>query len=189
VGGLIGYDGAQAGSLSDTYWDTDTSGVTNLSQGPGNITNDPGITGLTTAQFQSGLPQGFGSEDLGRESEHHRWLSVSSDEPSIEVAVAPTGWNPTRSSRSTPSKPEWASAVSSPNVGEVPSEARRRGTWAREPGAESPLRFAPLRSANHLPHVGGGRRLPSTRVSTEFILPFLPSKAIQSADDCFTGNK
>jgi hypothetical protein len=59
VGGLIGYDGAQAGSLSDTYWDTDTSGVTNLSQGAGNITNDPGITGLTTAQFQSGLPQGF----------------------------------------------------------------------------------------------------------------------------------
>ena len=59
VGGLIGYDGAQAGSLTDTYWDTDTSGISSLSQGAGNISNDPGITGLTTAQFQSGLPAGF----------------------------------------------------------------------------------------------------------------------------------
>jgi hypothetical protein len=59
VGGLIGVDGAQAGGLSDTYWDTDTSGVTNPSQGAGNIANDPGITGLSTVQFQSGLPQGF----------------------------------------------------------------------------------------------------------------------------------
>ena len=59
IGGLIGEDDAQSGSLDATYWDTDTSGVTNLSQGAGNIANDPGITGLTTAQFQSGLPQGF----------------------------------------------------------------------------------------------------------------------------------
>jgi hypothetical protein len=59
VGGLIGDDEAQSGSLDDTYWDTDTSGITNLSQGAGNIDNDPGITGLTTAQFQSGLPAGF----------------------------------------------------------------------------------------------------------------------------------
>ena len=59
IGGLIGDDAAPAGSLDDTYWDTDTSGITNLSQGAGNIANDPGITGLTTAQFQSGLPTGF----------------------------------------------------------------------------------------------------------------------------------
>jgi hypothetical protein len=58
-GGLIGADRAPAGSLTDTYWDTDTSGITNLSQGAGNIANDPGIAGLTTAQFQSGLPAGF----------------------------------------------------------------------------------------------------------------------------------
>jgi len=59
VGGLIGDDGSPPGSLTDTYWDTDTSGITNLSQGAGNIANDPGIAGLTTAQFQSGLPAGF----------------------------------------------------------------------------------------------------------------------------------
>ncbi|MGH6890497.1 MAG: GLUG motif-containing protein [Rhizomicrobium sp.] len=59
IGGLIGDDESQSGSLDDTYWDTDTSGITNLSQGAGNIANDPGITGLTTVQFQSGLPAGF----------------------------------------------------------------------------------------------------------------------------------
>jgi hypothetical protein len=59
VGGLIGYDGAQSGNIIDSYWDTDTSGITNLGDGAGNIANDPGITGLTTAQFQSGLPAGF----------------------------------------------------------------------------------------------------------------------------------
>ncbi|HWY15903.1 MAG TPA: GLUG motif-containing protein [Rhizomicrobium sp.] len=59
VGGFVGYDAAAAGRLTDAYWDTDTSGIANLSQGAGNIANDPGITGLTTAQLQSGLPQGF----------------------------------------------------------------------------------------------------------------------------------
>jgi hypothetical protein len=58
-GGLVGYDGAQAGSMTDTYWDTDTSGIANLSQGAGYPPNDPGITGLTTQQLQSGLPAGF----------------------------------------------------------------------------------------------------------------------------------
>jgi hypothetical protein len=59
VGGVIGYDGSLSGSLDATYWDLDTSGITDPSQGAGNIANDPGITGLTTAQFQSGLPAGF----------------------------------------------------------------------------------------------------------------------------------
>jgi len=58
AGGFVGYDGSP-GSIVDTDWDTDTSGITNLSQGAGNIANDPGITGLSTAQFQSGLPTGF----------------------------------------------------------------------------------------------------------------------------------
>jgi len=59
IGGLVGEDNANAGSITDSYWDTDTSGITNLGQGAGNIANDPGITGLTTAQLQSGLPAGF----------------------------------------------------------------------------------------------------------------------------------
>ncbi len=57
VGGLLGDD--SSANLNDTYWDTDTSGITNLSQGAGNIANAPGITGLSTAQLQTGLPKGF----------------------------------------------------------------------------------------------------------------------------------
>ncbi len=58
VGGFIGDDGSA--SLSDTYWDTTTSGVANLAQGAGNVANATGISGLTTAQLQAGLPPGFG---------------------------------------------------------------------------------------------------------------------------------
>ncbi|MGD0193077.1 MAG: GLUG motif-containing protein [Rhizomicrobium sp.] len=56
VGGSMGDDqgGPDGGTVSDNYWDTTTSGITNLSQGAGNIANDPGIAGETTAQF--GLP-------------------------------------------------------------------------------------------------------------------------------------
>jgi hypothetical protein len=57
VGGFIGNDGSA--TLSDTYWDTTTSGITNLSQGAGNISNVSGITGQSTSQLQSGLPAGF----------------------------------------------------------------------------------------------------------------------------------
>ena len=59
VGGLIGVDRANAGSVTTAYWDTDTSGVTDTSKGAGNVSNDPGIVGLSTAQFQSGLPGGL----------------------------------------------------------------------------------------------------------------------------------
>jgi hypothetical protein len=52
VGGFAGENGP---GLTDAYWDTDTSGTTQA-VGKG---NKKGITGLTTAQFQSGLPQGF----------------------------------------------------------------------------------------------------------------------------------
>ncbi len=64
VGGFIGGDYTKGG-ISYAYWDTDTSGQ---SQGAGNITNDPGITGLTTSQFQSGLPSGFSSSIWGEAS-------------------------------------------------------------------------------------------------------------------------
>ncbi|HEX4080554.1 MAG TPA: GLUG motif-containing protein [Rhizomicrobium sp.] len=57
VGGFVGDD--SSATLTDTYWDTTTSGITNASQGAGNISNAPGITGLSTSQLQSGLPPGF----------------------------------------------------------------------------------------------------------------------------------
>jgi hypothetical protein len=59
VGGFLGFDDNGSAGLSDDYWDTTTSGISNLSQGVGNVANDPGVTGETTAQLQSGLPAGF----------------------------------------------------------------------------------------------------------------------------------
>ncbi|HEY8698593.1 MAG TPA: GLUG motif-containing protein [Rhizomicrobium sp.] len=58
LGGLVGFDGSQAGNITTSYWDLDM-GVGDPSQGAGNIPNDQGITGLTTVQLQSELPQGF----------------------------------------------------------------------------------------------------------------------------------
>ena len=58
LGGVLGQDIAQV-NTSDAYWDLDTSGISDPSKGAGNIANDPGIAGLTTTQFQSGLPTGF----------------------------------------------------------------------------------------------------------------------------------
>jgi hypothetical protein len=61
TGGFVGFDGAVAGSITDGYWDTTTSHITQLNKGAGHPKNDPGITGLTTTQLQSGLPAGFDS--------------------------------------------------------------------------------------------------------------------------------
>jgi hypothetical protein len=58
VGGLIGRDIADPG-IANTYWNLDTSGVSDPHQGAGNVVDDPGITGLTDAQLKSGLPAGF----------------------------------------------------------------------------------------------------------------------------------
>ena len=58
IGGLIGQDYG-AGSNTAGFWDKDTSGIGNPSQGAGSPANDPGITGLTDAQLKSGLPAGF----------------------------------------------------------------------------------------------------------------------------------
>ena len=52
IGGLIGVNN---NFVYDNYWDTTTSG-TNVGVGLGNAS---GVTGLTTAQLQSGLPAGF----------------------------------------------------------------------------------------------------------------------------------
>jgi hypothetical protein len=58
VGGLVGIDN-QRRDIFRTYWDLDTTGIANPAQGAGSPASDYGITGLTTAQFQSGLPKGF----------------------------------------------------------------------------------------------------------------------------------
>jgi hypothetical protein len=64
AGGSANHIGGVAGVVSKAtstavYWDLDTSGISDPSKGAGNEANAPGLTGLTTAQFQSGLPAGF----------------------------------------------------------------------------------------------------------------------------------
>jgi len=58
----LGYDQSDDHTLKTDYWDTETSGQ---NQGAGNVVNEPGLTGLTTAQFQSGLPAGFDANVWG----------------------------------------------------------------------------------------------------------------------------
>ncbi len=60
-GGLIGADQTPSGYLTNDYWNTTTSTVVAAGRGAGTPANDPGITGLTTAQLQAGLPTGFSS--------------------------------------------------------------------------------------------------------------------------------
>lgn len=58
IGGMLGLD-IQGFSNIDDYWDLGTSGIGKISQGAGNPSNDPGLTGLRTRTFRSALPAGF----------------------------------------------------------------------------------------------------------------------------------
>lgn len=82
AGGLIGADGAPAGSLANTHWDRDTGGITNLSQAAGDPSNDPGITAMSSQQLQSGLPDGFGERSRAENPKiNHGFPYVVSDPP------------------------------------------------------------------------------------------------------------
>jgi hypothetical protein len=61
IGGFAGFAQTYSGTniIADTYWDTTTSGITNLQQGVGSKPGYPGVSGLTTTQLQAGLPPGF----------------------------------------------------------------------------------------------------------------------------------
>ncbi len=61
VGGLVGNDQAKDGTITSSYWDMGTTGITNPSQGEGNVPNDSGITGDDTGTLQSALSAGFDS--------------------------------------------------------------------------------------------------------------------------------
>jgi hypothetical protein len=59
LGGFLGVEDGASVVLKHDIWDTDTSGVTDLSKGVGNIAGAPGVNGRTTAALQAGLPTGF----------------------------------------------------------------------------------------------------------------------------------
>jgi len=55
-GGLLGQDYS---TTANSYWNLDTSGISDPHQGAGDPLDDPGITGLTDAELKSALPAGF----------------------------------------------------------------------------------------------------------------------------------
>lgn len=83
LGGLIGQDftQGQGGTLTFDYWDTTTSGITNLSQGAGTPKNDKGITGLTDSALKSGLPAGFDKSVWAQSSKINGGLPYLIDNP------------------------------------------------------------------------------------------------------------
>jgi hypothetical protein len=65
LGGFVGEDvrifhkKKKNNHIAAANWDLDTSGISDPSQGAGNLPNDRSITGLTDVQLKSGLPAGF----------------------------------------------------------------------------------------------------------------------------------
>jgi hypothetical protein len=80
VGGLVGYD-FESSTYNSAYWDTNMSGITNLSQGVGNISNYPGIAGLSTQQLQAGLPDGFDPKVWAEDPNTNNGLPYLIDNP------------------------------------------------------------------------------------------------------------
>ncbi|MDB5479155.1 MAG: hypothetical protein JWO83_208, partial [Caulobacteraceae bacterium] len=62
-GGLVGYVDSTGDTISNGYWNTQTTGqATGVGPSGGNVTGPyPGVAGQTTAQLQSTLPAGFDS--------------------------------------------------------------------------------------------------------------------------------
>lgn len=67
-GGFLGRDEDPTyRQIANAYWDLDTSGIANPSQGAGDPPNDPGIAGLTDLQLKSALPAGFDPQTWGQD--------------------------------------------------------------------------------------------------------------------------
>ncbi len=73
--------GGTLGTQASAYWDTNTSGVTDLSKGAGNVSNAPGITGIKTAKLRAGLPAGFDAATWGISSDINNGFPYLIGEP------------------------------------------------------------------------------------------------------------
>jgi The GLUG motif len=60
VGGLVGKTG---GSITHSYWDVDSTGITDSTEGCGNVSNCSGVVGLHTKDFRGRLPSGLNTPD------------------------------------------------------------------------------------------------------------------------------
>jgi hypothetical protein len=59
IGGSLGKDLSPQGNNNTVYWDLDTSGIENPTQGAGNVYNDKGLKGLSEAQFRRAAMRHF----------------------------------------------------------------------------------------------------------------------------------
>jgi len=79
AGGLLGQDYSTTAS---SYWNLDTSGISNPHQGAGDPLDDPGIAGLTDAQLKSALPAGFDPNVWGQNpSVNNGWPYLLANPP------------------------------------------------------------------------------------------------------------
>ncbi|MBV9991677.1 MAG: hypothetical protein JOZ72_10325 [Alphaproteobacteria bacterium] len=65
-GGAIGEDTSV--NTRSVYWDLDTSGISDPSQGAGSPSNDRGVTGLHSAKLKAQLPSGFDPAIWGQDA-------------------------------------------------------------------------------------------------------------------------
>jgi hypothetical protein len=66
VGGFVGYDYTIGSTFRSSYWDLDTSGITDPNKSAGNTPNAPGIKGLGDSQLKAALPKGFDPKVWGQ---------------------------------------------------------------------------------------------------------------------------
>jgi hypothetical protein len=66
AGGLLGHVVTRNAKLDHCYWDDETSGKTEAAGNKGSLS---GAQGLSTAEFQSGLPKGFDKHIWAENSE------------------------------------------------------------------------------------------------------------------------
>ncbi|HSC17737.1 MAG TPA: hypothetical protein VLC74_02380 [Rhizomicrobium sp.] len=91
-GGVLGVDGGEANT--NAYWDLDTTGVNNPSQGAYSPANDPGLIGLTDTQLKSALPDGFDPQVWGQSP------NINNGYPYLLANPPPKGNRPIRHYRS-----------------------------------------------------------------------------------------
>jgi len=97
VGGLVGNLGS--GDFTNVYWDTETSGF-GVHNAVGNVVDETGITGKTTAQLQSALQTGFSSDTWsvdaatpGTAFAYLKWQYPSGFAPQTLSGTVLTGFN------------------------------------------------------------------------------------------------
>lgn len=73
-GGFEGFD--SSGTITNSYWNTATSGISNTTKGVGNVVSAGGLTGKTTSNLQNVALAGFDTTIWGTSSATYPWLKA-----------------------------------------------------------------------------------------------------------------